>query len=54
MLETTIKIKYFSFLPFETMVIIENYSFITHMNVKKTQIRNPFDQILGLSLVKDL
>ncbi len=36
-------------LPIETMVIITSYSFIT----QKTQIKNPFDPILGLGLVKD-
>jgi len=40
------------FISFETMVIMVNYSFLTH-ECQETQIENPFDSILGFGLVKD-
>jgi len=43
MLDSTIKIRVFFFFFFfgsvETMVIIAHYSFLTHMNVKKLELK---------------
>jgi hypothetical protein len=33
------KLKIFIYLPFETMVIMAHYSFLTHMNVKKIKLK---------------
>ncbi len=33
------KLETFLFFPFETMVIMESYSFITHINVKKLKLK---------------
>jgi len=44
MLETVIKkLRFIYFLPFETMVIMAQYSFLTQMNVKK--IKSKIDLI---------
>jgi hypothetical protein len=42
-----------NFWPFETMVIMAHYSFLTHMNVKKLKLKILFDPILGFGLIKD-
>jgi len=34
------------------MVIMARYFFITQMNVKKLKLKNPFDPISGLGLLK--
>ncbi len=42
------------FLPFETMVIIAQYSFFNTHECQELQIKNPFYPISGFCLVKNL